>query len=133
MPRRSWKPPRPCEASTQASRYRKSRGNSRKINHVRVMLPSCSAGRPNAGEDASMPHRSGYYNLRDHPSYTPNTRPRRPIAATAGRLVDGYTFAHAGRQIRLGPIAFWIVVGTLVIMAIWTITTATYFAFREDV
>jgi murein DD-endopeptidase MepM/ murein hydrolase activator NlpD len=44
-----------------------------------------------------------------------------------------YTLIHAGRQLRLGPIAFWIVVGTLVIMAVWTITTATYFAFREDV
>ena len=45
----------------------------------------------------------------------------------------GYTLIHAGRQLRLGPIAFWVVVGTLVIMAVWTITTATYFAFREDV
>jgi murein DD-endopeptidase MepM/ murein hydrolase activator NlpD len=44
-----------------------------------------------------------------------------------------YTFAHAGHQLRLGPIAFWIVVGTLVIMAGWTIVTATYFAFRDDV
>jgi murein DD-endopeptidase MepM/ murein hydrolase activator NlpD len=41
--------------------------------------------------------------------------------------------AHAGRQLRVGPIAFWVVVGTLVIMAVWTITTATYFAFRDDV
>ena len=38
-----------------------------------------------------------------------------------------------GRQLRLGPIAFWIAVGTLVVMGIWTITTATYFAFRDDV
>jgi murein DD-endopeptidase MepM/ murein hydrolase activator NlpD len=44
-----------------------------------------------------------------------------------------YTLAHAGRQVRLGPVAFWVVVGTLVIMAVWSITTATYFAFREDV
>jgi len=29
--------------------------------------------------------------------------------------------------------AFWVVVGTLVIMAAWSITTATYFAFSEDV
>src|SRR6266852_4468293 len=43
------------------------------------------------------------------------------------------SLVHAGRQLRLGPIAFWVVVGTLVIMAAWTITTATYFAFREDV
>jgi murein DD-endopeptidase MepM/ murein hydrolase activator NlpD len=50
-----------------------------------------------------------------------------------GRRLEGYTLVHAGRRLRLGPIAFWIVVGTLVIMAVWSITTATYFAFREDV
>jgi murein DD-endopeptidase MepM/ murein hydrolase activator NlpD len=44
-----------------------------------------------------------------------------------------YTLVHAGRQVRIGPVAFWIVVGTLVIMAAWSITTATYFAFRDDV
>jgi murein DD-endopeptidase MepM/ murein hydrolase activator NlpD len=46
---------------------------------------------------------------------------------------SGYTFAHAGRQVRLGPIAFWIGVGTLVIMAGWSVTAATYLAFRDDV
>ncbi len=45
----------------------------------------------------------------------------------------GYTLAHAGRQIRFGPVAFWIVVGTVVIMAGWSAVTATYFAFRDDV
>src|SRR5262245_62809378 len=42
---------------------------------------------------------------------------------------------HAGapRKVRLGPIAFWIITGTLVVLAVWTIITATYFAFREDV
>jgi murein DD-endopeptidase MepM/ murein hydrolase activator NlpD len=45
----------------------------------------------------------------------------------------GYTIAHAGRQVRFGPVAFWIVVGTFVIMAGWSVTTATYFAFRDDV
>jgi murein DD-endopeptidase MepM/ murein hydrolase activator NlpD len=44
-----------------------------------------------------------------------------------------FTLAHAGRQLRLGPIAFWVTAGTLVIMAVWTVTTATYFAFRDDV
>ena len=48
-------------------------------------------------------------------------------------MVGGLHLAHAGRQLRLGPIAFWVVVGTLVVMAVWSITTATYFAFREDV
>jgi murein DD-endopeptidase MepM/ murein hydrolase activator NlpD len=46
---------------------------------------------------------------------------------------EDYTFAHAGRQIRIGPVLFWICVGTLVIMATWSIVTATYFAFRDDV
>ena len=54
--------------------------------------------------------------------------------AIAGHAPHGdYTIAHAGHQLRLGPIAFWIVVGTLVIMAGWTTITATYFAFRDDV
>jgi murein DD-endopeptidase MepM/ murein hydrolase activator NlpD len=59
------------------------------------------------------------------------TDPRRQIGSgpTAGA---GYTLAHAGRQIRLGPVAFWIFVGTVVIMASWSVATATYFAFRND-
>jgi len=70
----------------------------------------------------------------------------RQIAQQAGQLarrgfaslqlqaaLAGYTFAHAGRQIRLGPVAFWIFVGSVVIMAGWSIATATYFAFRDDV
>src|SRR5262252_6335934 len=44
-----------------------------------------------------------------------------------------YTLGHAGRQLRIGPIAFWTIVGTLVIMASWSVVTATYFAFRDDV
>ena len=44
-----------------------------------------------------------------------------------------YTFRHAGRQVRVGPITFWIVVGTLTIMASWSLATGTYFAFRDDV
>ena len=53
--------------------------------------------------------------------------------AGSGRRTAGYTLVHAGHRLRLGPIAFWIVVGTLVIMAVWSIMTATYFAFHEDV
>jgi murein DD-endopeptidase MepM/ murein hydrolase activator NlpD len=36
-------------------------------------------------------------------------------------------------QVRIGPVAFWSVVGALVIMAGWSAVTATYFAFRDDV
>jgi murein DD-endopeptidase MepM/ murein hydrolase activator NlpD len=49
-----------------------------------------------------------------------------------GKTAD-YTLMHAGRQVRLGPVAFWIVVGTLVVMAGWSVSTGTYFAFHDDV
>src|SRR6266567_2018638 len=77
-----------------------------------------------------MPHRS-----KNHCNQSDNSvhaRTARASSATAQVAAD-YTLVHAGRQLRLGPIAFWVVVGTLVVMAVWTITTATYFAFREDV
>src|SRR5271166_6909373 len=45
----------------------------------------------------------------------------------------GYTLSHGGRQLRLGPLAFWLVLATLAVMAVWTVATATYFAFRENV
>jgi Peptidase family M23 len=44
-----------------------------------------------------------------------------------------YTLGHAGKQVRFGPVVFWIAVGTVVIMAAWSITSATYLAFRDDV
>jgi murein DD-endopeptidase MepM/ murein hydrolase activator NlpD len=44
-----------------------------------------------------------------------------------------YTLGHAGRQVRVGPVAFWIVVGTLLVMGVWSVATGTYFAFRENV
>jgi murein DD-endopeptidase MepM/ murein hydrolase activator NlpD len=51
----------------------------------------------------------------------------------SGRVGAGYTVVHAGRQIRFGPVVFWIAVGSVVIMAGWSLITATYFAFRDDV
>jgi murein DD-endopeptidase MepM/ murein hydrolase activator NlpD len=65
---------------------------------------------------------------------TRKVEPRQPAAKPpAAAKTSGYTFAHAGRQIRLGPVAFWIAVGTVVILAGWSATTATYFAFSDDV
>ena len=49
------------------------------------------------------------------------------------KRLTGYTIAHAGHQFRLGPAAFWIAVGSLVIMAGWSLATGTYFAFHDDV
>ena len=68
----------------------------------------------------------------------------RAYRADLGRVVDretaarmaarsGYTLAHAGRSLRLGPVSFWIVVGSFVIMAGWSLATGTYFAFHDDV
>src|SRR5690349_3950597 len=44
-----------------------------------------------------------------------------------------FTLGHGAWQVRIGPVAFWICVGTLVIMAGWAGVTATYFAFHDDV
>jgi murein DD-endopeptidase MepM/ murein hydrolase activator NlpD len=82
-----------------------------------------------------MPHRSHFYHQSSHhAARSANTRTL-PVAAVlaAQQQAADYTLVHAGRQLRIGPIAFWIVVGTLIIMAAWSITTATYFAFRDDV
>jgi murein DD-endopeptidase MepM/ murein hydrolase activator NlpD len=49
------------------------------------------------------------------------------------RLAGDYMLVHGGRQVRIGPVLFWIVVGTLVIMGVWSIATGTYFAFHDDV
>jgi len=80
--------------------------------------------------------------LQSSPYYPAGQAPRhahahaRPTTQThrhPHRSRDGYTLTHAGHQIRIGPVAFWIVVGTLVIMATWSIATGTYFAFRDNV
>jgi murein DD-endopeptidase MepM/ murein hydrolase activator NlpD len=47
--------------------------------------------------------------------------------------VGGYTLRHAGHKFRLGPVTFWVAVGSLVIMAGWSLATGTYFAFHDDV
>ena len=69
-----------------------------------------------------------------HPAHPRPTQTAASVSRALHRPRGGdYTLAHAGRQVRIGPIAFWIVVGTLVIMGVWTIGTGTYFAFRESV
>src|SRR5438477_8833115 len=60
-------------------------------------------------------------------------RPR-PIQAPPHAPARGdWTLGHGGRQVRVRPVAFWIIVGSLVVMAGWSAVTATYFAFRDDV
>src|SRR5205809_339034 len=83
-----------------------------------------------------MSYRSGHYSDHHHPHDHGRTPPRRPTnyAAKAAAIDgDGYTIVHAGKQVRLGPVVFWIVVGTIVLLGMWSAATATYFAFRDDV
>ena len=74
-----------------------------------------------------------------YPISEQGTRRAHPRASAAAmsrhvqRSHKGYTLTHAGHQIRIGPVAFWIVVGALVVMGVWSIATGTYFAFRENV
>lgn len=52
--------------------------------------------------------------------------------APKGKAPRDYTLAHAGRQFRIGPIAFWLTISTVTVMALWSAGTASYFAFRDD-
>lgn len=80
------------------------------------------ASRPNGAHHAS------------HASPRGHTQTAASVSRALHRPHGGdYTLVHAGRQVRVGPVAFWIVVGTLVIMGVWTVGTGTYFAFRESV
>lgn len=80
---------------------------------------------------ASQPHHSASAHY-IHRESTRRTGSRQPgVSRSSGNVA--YTFAHAGRQVRFGPVAFWIAVGSFVIMAGWSVVTATYFAFHDDV
>lgn len=68
-----------------------------------------------------------------HPHPAARTHSAAHVSHHGRRGQNGYTLVHAGRQVRIGPIAFWIVVGTLIVMAIWSVATGTYFAFKENV
>lgn len=86
-----------------------------------------------------MLHRSGQYS--EYPQHHPHDHgrpfPRRAAAQPQAHAVpqahSGYTFVHAGKQVRFGPVVFWIVVGTVTLLGLWSAATATYFAFRDNV
>jgi murein DD-endopeptidase MepM/ murein hydrolase activator NlpD len=86
-----------------------------------------------------MSYRSGHYS--ESPQHPPHDQrrasARRPAAnhalAPAPHAKQGYTLVHGGKQVRFGPVVFWIVVGTVTVLGLWSAATATYFAFRDDV
>jgi murein DD-endopeptidase MepM/ murein hydrolase activator NlpD len=83
-------------------------------------------------EHAAQHHPDDTYE-QDDPAPHP-TRAKR-AAGEARRIAarKDFTLGHGSWQVRIGPVAFWICVGTLVIMAGWAGITATYFAFHDDV
>ena len=90
-----------------------------------------------------MSNRSGQYS--EYPQHHPHDHGRpyarrtaaahhaaaAPAQASSGSSQSGYTITHAGKQVRFGPVAFWIVVGTVTALGVWSAATATYFAFRD--
>ena len=86
-----------------------------------------------------MSYRSGHYS--EYPQHHPHNHgkasARRPATSHASPPAshgqEGYTLVHAGKQVRFGPVVFWIVVGTVTVLGMWSAATATYFAFRDDV
>src|ERR1700712_2272927 len=82
-----------------------------------------------------MSYRTGHHS--NHPHHDQNRFPprRAPQAPTAQAVLtgNGYAIVHAGKQVRFGPVVFWIVVGTVSLLGLWSAATATYFGFRDDV
>ena len=88
-----------------------------------------------------MSNRTGHYSdhtqhhhQQDHGRASARRPSENRASASATRAVEqGYTLVHAGKQVRFGPVVFWIVVGTVIMLGMWSAATATYFAFRDDV
>ncbi len=89
--------------------------------------PHPNGGHPAASQQHVASHTHGGY--RHGPA-----NPRPPQPRPQARATDSsYTLTHGGHRIRIKPVAFWVFVGSLSVMAVWTATTATYFAFKDDV
>ncbi|HMH71752.1 MAG TPA: peptidoglycan DD-metalloendopeptidase family protein [Bradyrhizobium sp.] len=88
-----------------------------------------------------MSNRTGHYSdhtqhhhQHDHGRESARRASENRASASATQAVEqGYTLVHAGKQVRFGPVVFWIVVGTVIMLGMWSAATATYFAFRDDV
>jgi murein DD-endopeptidase MepM/ murein hydrolase activator NlpD len=85
-----------------------------------------------------MSYRSGHYS--EYPQHHRHDHGRASAHHAAAshppaapQTQNGYTLVHAGKQVRFGPVVFWIVVGTVTMLGMWSAATATYFAFRDDV
>ena len=77
------------------------------------------------GRDGQGRHAEHYDH--HHPHATNTARGGASANASATRLP-----ARPVGQVRLGRVAFWSIVGTLVVLAAWTTLSATYLAFHDD-
>ncbi|MEO6946897.1 MAG: peptidoglycan DD-metalloendopeptidase family protein [Nitrobacter sp.] len=86
-----------------------------------------------------MSYRSSQYadcpqaHTHDHGRHPPRRPKPAPPPTAMKKSQRAYTIVHAGRQVRFGPVVFWIAVGTVTLLGVWSAATATYFAFRDDV
>src|SRR6202012_5430068 len=86
-----------------------------------------------------MSYRSGHHSeslprhTHDHGRTSPRRPATNPVSSEPAEAQKGYTLVHAGKQVRFRPVVFWIVVGTVTALGMWSAATATYFAFRDDV
>ena len=62
-----------------------------------------------------------------------STLGREAQRAAVHGLVTPHTLTRGARPLRLRPLTFWLWLAIMAAMGVWTITTASYFAFREDV
>src|SRR5262245_17927310 len=76
----------------------------------------------------SSPHRR----VAGHPAAERKPGTRKQLHRRSTKMPGEYTPTHAGRRRRIGPIAFWLIISGLLVMALWSAGTATYFAFRDD-
>lgn len=81
-----------------------------------------------ASQHVEYPKHQAHDHGRSHARRAPH-----PPSPQQKSAQNGYTIAHAGKQVRIGPVLFWIVVGTVTALGAWSAATATYFAFRDDV
>src|SRR5579872_2152439 len=89
--------------------------------------------RPRHWSGSELSPRRADYGTSGHSQQTTPTKPGVLAQGVAQSFAQGYALIHAGRQVRVGPVLFWIIVGTIIVMAAWSASTAIYFAFRDDV
>jgi murein DD-endopeptidase MepM/ murein hydrolase activator NlpD len=79
------------------------------------------------GRDGQARHADHYDH---HHPHAPNAA--RGRASAPREVARPSAPAGSGRQVHLGRVAFWTIVGTLVVLAAWTTLSATYLAFHDD-